>query len=396
MRLNLGELQAVVKRTLDEERAADALKQEIKRVLGPAVITEGKLEEVAASANAWLDVLDRTGRSSGLDFTPLVTTGFLDHRHPAVREFAARVVPEKFLGKLTKDPESRVRHIVASRVPVQTVKEMLKVFKNDDELRMIYKRRSKKLHEDTGIAKPKVQPMGHDPGIEGRLSKPMGKSGKQAPVPELTEAWYKQMAWRLLKEYGRNIEYAWEELAVRRLVSSVRATSLVEVDAAKLLKCVKDLIKEKEDLAMERNALRETLAWLDKQAEAEKLDEALNESALPELKEVDDPVRTLVESGATPEQYLERAKTLFRIQEGQLPMAIRKYRLGEGNTKVTVMPVVGWLPHGGSFRAVDERALDTFCEHWNKRQASAGEPIRLKWFSHPTDISKVGFTVTLS
>jgi regulator of replication initiation timing len=394
MRLNLGELQAVVKRTLDEERAVEALKQEIKRVLGPAVIIEGKLEEVTASANAWMDVLDRTGRSSNMDFTPLVTTGFLDHRHPAVREFAARVVPEKFLGKLTKDPESRVRHIVASRVPLPVVREMLKSFKNDDELRLIYKRR-KKLHE-AGIAQPKVEPMGHDPGIEGRLSEPMGKSAKQAPVPDLSENWYKHMAWRLMHEYGRNIEYAWEELAVRRLCSSIRATSLVEVDAAKLLKHVKDLIKEKEELAMERNALRETLAWLDKQAEQEKLDEALNENTLPELKEVDDPVRALVESRVTPEQFIEHAKVLFRIQEGQLPMAIRKYRLGEGNTKVTAMPVIGWLPHGGSFRAIDERALDMFCEHWNKRQAADGEPVRLKWSTHPTDISKVGFSAMLS
>ena len=394
MRLNLKDLQAVVQRTLDEERATEELKKEIKRVLGPAVLIEGKLEEVVADANAWMDVLDRTGRSSQFDFLAQVTTSFLDHRHPAVREFAARVVPEQFLGKMVNDPEPKVRHIVASRVPLATVREMLKKFSNDDQLRLIYrKRKAAKLHE-AGVAQPKAEPMGHDP-VEG--AEAMGEAGKTAKGPELSETWYRQQAWRLMHDYGRNIEYAWEELAVRRFCSSVKATSLVEVDAAKLLKHVKDLIKEKEELAMERNALREnalksTLAYLEEQAEQE----SLNEGMLPELNEVDDPVRKLVESRLTSEQFIEQAKVLFRMQEGQLPMAIRKYRLGEGNTKVTAMPVIGWLPHGGTFRAIDERALDIFCEHWNRRQATAGEPIKLQWSTHPTDISKVGFTVSLS
>ena len=390
MRLNLGELQAVVKRTLDEERAVEALKQEIKRVLGPAVIIEGRIEEVVASANAWMDVLDRTGRSSQFDFLAQVTTGFLDHRHPEVRQFAARVVPEKFLGKMAGDVDPKVRHIVASRVPLTVVREMLKRFKNDDELRLIYKRRVRAtpLHE-AGVKKPTVEPMGHDP-VDG--AERMGDAARTSQGPDLSETWYRQQAWRLMHDYGRNIEYAWEELAVRRFCSSVKATSLVEVDAAKLLKCVKELIKEKEELAMERNALRETLDWLETQAEQEKLDETM----LPELNEVDDPVRKLVESRLTAEQYIDQAKTLFRIQEGQLPAAIRKYRIGEGNTRVTPMPVIGWLPHGGTFRAIDERALDIFCEHWTKRQAAAGEPIKLQWATHPVDISKVGFRVSLS
>jgi len=394
MRLNLRDLQAAVKRTLDEERAVEELKNEIKRVLGPAVIIEGRIEDVVQSANSWMDVLDRTGRSSRFDFLAQVTTGFLDHRHPSVREFAARVVPEKFLGKLTSDAEPKVRHIVASRVPLETVREMLKKFKNDDELRLIYrKRKAAKLHE-AGVSQPKAEPMGHDP-VEG--AEAYGDAAKTAPGPELSETWYRQQAWRLMHEYGRNIEYAWEELAVRRFCNSIKATSLIEIDETKLLKCVKDLIKEKEELAMERNSLREnalksTLAYLEQQAE----EEALNEGMLPELNEVEDPVRKLVEARLTGEQFIEQAKTLFRVQEGQLPMAIRKYRLGEGNTKVTPMPVIGWLPHGGSFRAIDERALDMFCEHWNKRQAAAGEPIRLQWTTHPVDLSKVGFTVSLN
>jgi hypothetical protein len=387
MRLKLDDLQKVVKKTLDEERAVEALKQEIKRVLGPSVLTEGKLEEVAANANAWIDVLERTGRSGRMDFLTQVTAGFLDHRHPEVRKFAARVVPEKFLGRLANDSDVGVRHIVATRVPLATVREMMKKFKNDDQLRTIYRQR--KLHE-AGVAQPKVEPMGHDP-VDG--AEAMGSASKTPKGPELSESWYAQQAWNLLHDYGRNIEYAWEELAVRRFCSSVKATSLVEVDEVKLLKAVKDLIKEREDMAMERNALRETLDWLEKQAEEQ---DRLDETMIPELKEVDDSVRNLVESGATPEQYIERAMALFRIQESQLPAAIRKYRLGEGNRTIAKVPMIGWLPHGGSFRAIDERALDIFCEHWNRRQQMAGEPIKIRWSTHPVDLSKVGFSVSLS
>jgi hypothetical protein len=386
MRLKLDDLQRVVARTIDEERAVVALKGEIKRVLGPAVVTEGRLEEVAANANDWIDVLERTGRDGRFDFLSTVTTGFLDHTHPEVRKFAARVVPEKFLSKLTTDKNSAVRAAVAQRVPLAAVREMMKRFKADDQLRTIYRKR--KLHEG-GIAQPKVEPMGLP--VPAPDTKRMGDASKTPPGPELSEAWYDQHARRFLHDYGRNMEYAWEELAVRRFCSSVKMTAGVEIDEAKLLKSIKGLIKEKEDLAMERNALRETLAWLDKQADREKLDE----SALPELNETEDPVRKLVEAGLTPEQYVEQVMTMFRVQESHLPTAIRKYRLGEGNARVTLVPCIGYLPSGGAFRAIDERALDMFCEAWTKRQQMVGEPIRLEWTNHPGDQSKVGFTCVL-
>lgn len=387
MRLNLDELQRVVRKTLDEERAVEALKGEISRVLGPVVVTEGrKLEEVAAAANDWLDVLERTGRSNRLDFLSNVSTAFLDHRDPEVRKFAARIVPERFLGKLTTDRDSAVRAAVASRVPLPAVIEMMKKFRNDDQLRTIYRRR--KLHEG-GISKPKVEPMGTDVSLD---AEPLGDTVKQHPGSELSEAWYEQQANRFLHDYGQNIEYAWEELATHRFCSSVKATSGVEIDETKLLKSIKSLIKEKEDLAMERNALRETLAYLDKQAAAEKLDE----SVLPELDLIDDPVRKMVESGKSGEEYLTEMSLMFRIQEAMLPSALRKYRLGEGNARVTTMPIIGYLPHGGNFRSIDERALDKFCESWNKRQALAGEPIRLKWSTHPENVSKVSFSCQLS
>jgi hypothetical protein len=387
MRLTLDGLQRVVATTPAEEKAAKALKGEISRVLGPAVVTEGRrLEEVAASANDWIDVLERTGRAGRFDFMSNVTAGFLDHSHPEVRRFAARVVPEKFLGKLANDKNSAVRAAVAQRVPLQAVREMMKRFKNDDQLRTIY--RMRKLHE-SGVAQPKVEPMGHL--VPGPDAKAMGAASKTAEGPELSESWYDQQAHRFMHDYGQNIEYAWEELAAHRFCASVRATSGVEIDEAKLLKTIKGLIKEKEDLAMERNTLRETLVWLDKQAEQETLDETL----LPELNDVGDPVRMLVAGGLTNEEYVTQATKLFRVQQSTLPRGVRKYRLGEGHGRIVTVPCIGYLPSGKAFRAIDERAMDMFCEAWTKRQQIEGEPIRLEWVQHPGDQSKVCFTCVL-
>jgi hypothetical protein len=386
MRLKLDELQKVVKKTIDEEKAADALKAEIGRVLGPTVVTAGRLIEVVAAANDWLDVLDRTGRSSRLQFKPSVTASFLDYRDPEVRKFAARVCPEKFLPKMTSDRSPEVRAAVAARLSLPAVREMMKHFPQDDQLRTIF--RQKKRLIEAGVAKPEVEPMGHDP-VAGKER--LGDTVKQPKGPDLSENWYHQHAMRFLHDYGRNIEYAWEELAVKRFCSATKATSGVEIDEAKLLKSIKELIKEKEDNAMERNSLKETLAWLE--AQEEKQD--LQEGALPDLSEDADPVLDLLQGGLTSEQYCEQANKLFRIQESMLPLGIRKYRLGEGNAKQTLVPCIGMLPHKFGFRSIDERALDSFCEHWTKRQQMMGEPLRLEWTNHPSDVNKIGFTCVL-
>jgi hypothetical protein len=386
MRLKLDELQKVVKKTIDEEKAAEALKTEIGRVFGTTVIIEGKLETVVASANDWLDVLDRTGRSSRLAFKPAITSGFLDHRDPEVRKFAARICPESYLPKVMNDRSPEVRAAVAARLQLPAVREMMKRFPQDDQLRTIF-RAKKKLFE-SGVAKPETKPLGVDP-VDGKER--MGDAARTPEGPELSENWYHQHAMRFLHDYGGNIEYAWEDLAVRRFCSSVKATSHVDIDESKLLKSIKELIKEKEDNAMERNALKETLAWLDGREE----EENLAEGVLPDLSEDVDPVRDMVEGRLTGEQFIEQASKVFKVQQSMLPLGIRKYRLGEGSARQTLVPCIGMLPHQHGFRAIDERALDAFCEHWSKRQQMAGEPLRLEWTTHPTDVNKIGFTCIL-
>lgn len=385
MHLKLDSLQKLLDRTLDEERHGRELKAEIGRVLGPVVVTEGRLHEVVAAANDRLDVLARTGRIGALEWEPRLTPKWLDHRDPEVRKFAARIVPERYLPKAANDRNPEVRAAVAGRLPLNAVREMIKRFPRDDGLRAVFRQR--KLHE-AGVKKPTEQPLGHDPTKDAER---LGDTVRTGKAPELTEAWYQAQAQRLMYEYGQNIEYAWEEIAVHRYCTSLKATSGVEVDEAKLLKNVKRLIKEKEDMALKRDALNETLAWLEGRAEQELIEEGM----MPEFQETVDPVWALVEGGLTRDQYLEKAAKVFQIQESVMPLGIRKYRLGEGNARQTLVPCIGWLPHHEGFRAVDERALDVFCENWNRRQQQAGEPLRLEWTVHPGDAGKVSFSCIL-
>lgn len=385
MHLKLSQLRKLVNSTISEENAASQLKAEIGRVLGPVVVTEGKLAEVVASANDRLDVLDRTGRTGALAFDPSITNRWATHTDPEFRKFVARICPEHILAKFGRDQNPEVRAAAAGRMSLNAIREMIKRFPLDDGLRAVL--RQKKLVE-AGLPKPEEKPLGKDP-VDGKER--LGDAVKQSDGPELSETWYDTQARRFVHEYGRNIEYSWEEGAVHRFCSSTKATSGVEIDEAKLLKAVKDLIKEKEDMSLERNALKETLDFLSKQED----DELLAEGIIPDMTEAADPVEELLNARLTGEQFLEAATKLFKVQEGMLPMGIRKYRLGEGNARQTLIPVIGMLPHKHGFRALDERALDVFCEAWSKRQQLAGEPLRLEWTNHPTDLNKIGFTCIL-
>lgn len=389
MRLNVNvrQLQGLVKEVLDEEVASQSLKAEIKRVFGPAVVVEGKLANVVAEANDWIDVLERTGRAGRFDFLSDISTRFLDHRDPEIRRFAARVVPEKYLGPLTHDNNSAVRAAVAARVPLPAVKKMMERFKNDDQLRVIY--RARKQLTEAGIATPDTEPLGTDP-VEG--AERMGDAAKTADGPDLSETWYLEQAHKLMIDYNRNIEHNWEPVAVRRFCSATRATSGVVIDETKLLKAIQQLEKEKEERSMERNALRETAEWLERQSRAKQLREA----ALPDFVAPVDAVNRVLESGLSDAQIVEVASEVFKVQLMDLPRAIRKYCLGESNSRVIKVPCVGFLPSGRGFRALDEQALDVFCEAWNNRQALVGEPVRVSWFTHPGTIGKISFDVKLS
>jgi hypothetical protein len=384
--LTVKKLQELVKRALTEERAVEALRVEVNRVLGPTVVAEGKVEVIAEMANDRIDVLERTGQVSRLIFKPSVMTRFLDHTNPEVRKFAARVVPQKFLINMIDDKNSGVRAAVARRLPLRIVGEMLEKFPHDDEVRLIVKQ--KKLAE-AGIKSPTVEPIARDP-VENK--KRLGDAVKQDDGAELSETWYRECALRFMLDYGTNIEYNWEELLARRYCASVKATSGVEIDESRLLKAIKELIKEREERTLERSALKETLAWLKGQDEHELLSET---AAMPVISDDVDSVRALVEGNLSSSTYIDRANTLFCVQHATIPAGIRKYRLGERNARAEMVPTVGKLPLGHGFRAIDERALDLYCKHWNDRQQLQGEPLKLEWSNHPDNANKISFNVIL-
>jgi hypothetical protein len=381
MRLNLSALQKVVKQALDDERATEALRTEVSRVLGPAVLVECNIVSLVEEANDRIDVLERTGRASRLDFKPSVMLRFLDHKDPNVRRLAARVVPEKFLSKVVNDKNHSVRAAVARRLPLRAVSEMLKKFPNDDQVRVIYK--NKKLAE-AGIPTPTIQDDPFDMYGEDRL----GDAVKQDEGSALSDTWYKSRAEQFVADYGRNIENAWESAAVHRYVASVKATSGVEVDEQKLLKAVVDLLEDRDERTLKRSSIKETIDWLRK-------NEELEESVMPSIEFDVDQVRGLVEGNLTPATFIDSANELFDIRESSIPSAIRKYCLSEHTVKNGKVPVIGQLPHNGEFRSIDERALDMYCEAWNAHQSLVGEPLRIEWSTHPERIGKISFNVSL-
>lgn len=262
MRLKLNDLEHLVKDALDNERLAESLRLEVSRVLGPSVITTGVIEEVAAEANDRIDVLMRTGRGNTLAFKTSMFVKLLEHPSAEVRKLAVRALPERFLVRLSRDPNPSVRAAVAHKVPIDTVREMLKRFTGDDELRTIYRQR--RLTE-VGAALPKEL----EPHLHMYDAEPLGDAVKQDPGPELSDAWYESRADQFIQDYGTVIEDSWEERAARQYCMSVKATSGVDVDEEKLLKTIKDKLEERDDLTLERSAIKETLEYLKRQQERE-------------------------------------------------------------------------------------------------------------------------------
>ena len=383
MRVKLETLQKVVKQAVAEDRATEQLKKEITRVLGVAVITEGKLEQLAEAANDQIDILEGTGRASRLDFDAKLMSRFSKHSSAHVRKLAARTVSPMLLSNMSSDKDAAVRSAVAKRMTSGAVKEMLKKFPTDDNLRVIYKR---KRIDEAGVTQPKTDNEPFD--MHG---KKLGDAVKQPEGPELSEQWYRDKAFKFIQDYGGNIEYCWEEILTRRYVSSMKATNGVEIDETKLLKAIKTLIEEREDAVLERDALKETLEYLKGAGERE----VMSEAAMPIISEEVDQVRELLESSATPQDYITKANELFKVREADIPSAIKKHCLGEQNNRSEKIPVIGYLPHNGGFRSIDERALDRYCESWNTRQLHRGEPLVLEWTGHPDAVGKVSFCVTL-
>jgi hypothetical protein len=386
MSLHLKHLKNVVR----TEKAVLALRKEVARALGPIIDVTVPLRQLAEDVNDRLQVLSRTGRLDRVSVRQSVMSHFAFHRDPEVRKMAAQLLPESFLPRLSSDKDAGVRAAVANRASLVQVKEMMRNFPSDDELRAIYNRR-----KPVGM---KVIKEEKDEEFDIHGDEPLGDAGKTFDIDddEMSDVFYEDLAHRCVADYDREIEVGWEEKVVANLVRAFKATSNVELDPVKLMKAIKELLEKKDELGM----IRGDEAKLDESMGLKDLARSLREAELsdvpvfPMLESEDtDPVYDLVRSSLSPETYVREAIKVFRIQQSTVPGAIKKYRLGENS--VTYVPMKARLPHG-HLRQVDERALDLFVDHWNGRQALAGEPLKLSWNPDPSSVNAVGFNVSLT
>ena len=378
MRLKLGQLQKIVDNTIAEEKSTDDLREEISRVLGPSVVTNVKLDQLAEGANYRIGVLERTGRENHFKFNDKVMLKFLNSKCTEARLLTARTLSENIVCKMVNDSDMSVRHIVARRSPVSVIKEMIKRSPNDDELRVIY--REKRLEEAGGIPTPKSSPMASDVTLK---AKRLGDTVKQQNVPEISKQWYETAAYNFIKDYGNNIEGQWQAPLVHRYCSSLRVTSKVNVDEKKLLAAIEKQLKQKDDDALKKYSLKETINYLNNDVEE-----------LPVFVEAVNPVKDLLQTTLSPTEYVKQAMTVFNIRESIMPASLRKYRISEGHNGVIMIPCNGSSP-SSRVSVLDERALDKFVKNWNSIQEMAGEPICIDWTHNPTSLNGISFNVEL-
>lgn len=383
MQLKLKELQTVAKATIKEERSLNNLRDEMFRVLGPAVMMPGSHAYLATQFNERLDLLESTGRAPRQgSFKNSVLLEIANSKIPDVRKLAARLLPERYVHKYLSDPSSAVRCAAARRLPLSVLKEAIRRDPSDHNLISIAKQ--KRLQE-AGLPAPK--PVTEPFDMHGE--EPLGDAVKGHQEEKFSDEWYMRMAHKLCAEYGTNLEGNWEEILATRIAASYKATSHVIIDREKLLKAIYDCIKEREDVILGEGSLSMLARRLRKEAH-------LDEAIMPILEEnIVDPVTELVESFMSSQAYIEKAEMLFGIKKSSIPASIKKHRLGESNMKETGVPVLGKLPAGETFNPKVETALDKYIDSWNSQQKLSGEPYRLSWSPHPAALNMVGFNLEL-
>lgn len=382
MQLRLKELQNLVKETKKEERTHCSLRSELYKVLGPSILVSEKSERIAEASNEQLDILEASGRfvdRSAAKLSVLIESS--NSRSHQIRKIAARLLPEKFISKMIFDESSSVRCAAASRLPYGIAKEALKKYPDDDQLKTIVK--SKRLQE-SGIATPRVQ----DEHFDLYGENPLGDLIRtQSPLKELPDTWYERLAQRLCKEYGTNIEGQWEEILASRVASSYYATSGIKLDKDKLLKSIYKYLEERDRLVVSEVSLKSIARKLREES-------LLNEvAALPDAESVD-PIDVLTNENFSSAQYVENAEKIFDIKKSSIPSGIKKYRLGEGFNKTTLVPTKGFIPER-ILTSRTENALNKYVDSWNKIQNMTGEPYKLSWYPHPASSGSVGFKLEL-
>jgi len=382
MQLKLRELQTVAKTTIKEEKSLNNLRDEMFRVLGPAVTLTGSHRYLVKCFNEHLDLLEGTGRFPRQGSFKLSTLlEVANSVHPDVRKLVARLLPEKHVVKFLGDNDSVVRCAAAKRLPHSLVQESVRRYPGDDALRLIAK--NKRLQE-AGLPDPK--PVTDPFDMNGEL---MGDAAKGPKEEEHTVEWYKRIAHKLCSDYGANLEGQWEEALATRFSAGYAAVSNAKIDRQKLLDAIYDCIEEREEAILGEGSLFSLANRLRRGS-------YLEEAVMPIIEEdVNDPISSLVENRLSSRDYVKKAENVFGIKKSTVPAGIKKYLIGEGNNKETQIPVLGRLPQGVTFNSRVETVLDKYVDSWNTQQRMAGEPYKLSWSPHPGAINLIGFNMEL-
>lgn len=378
MSLKIKQLASVVKKAKNDEKAFSLLKEETTRILGPIIDTTTDVTALAHAINDRLIVLSLTGRKHEA-FKPSTILKFASHASPEVRKMAVNLLPESFAPRFMNDVNRSVRLAAAKKLPVNALNKFINESTKDDAFYVLLKEKKSK-----GLQAPEV--------VKGEFDlygdKRLGDAIKQSEGPELSDVWYEEVAFKLLQDYGRNIEYNWEELAVSNFCRHTKVTSGVEIDAEKLLKKLFELIKEREDAALSENrACDKTLFKLVEYFKKD--DELVNESI-----DESDSVEDLMHADYSGPVFIEHFETLFCIKKSDIPAALKKFSINENNMSSLKLPMKARAPYG-MVRALDEAALDMYVLYWNEHQKLLGESIMLRWTHDPIDISMVSFKVEL-
>lgn len=373
MGLKLKELQQVVKKVVKEEKHIEAFAKEVSKVFGPTILTTHGLKRMAESLNDHIDVLDATGRSYG-SMRPSLLIKFAGSEHPEVRRLVARLLPESFLKSMTRDRSASVRSVLARRLHLNDLSEMVKRFPNDDNIKYI--ERSRRLTE-AGLPNPKIE----DEEFDMYGEEPMGAATEDLDHDTMSDTWYKTVAHKIVKDYGGNIEGQWEEIAVKRYCDSMRSMG-VEVDAVDLLDAVFEILEEREDAVLEETSLSNVAKKLLRE----------DTTVMPILSDKIDPVRALAESSCSPTEYIKKFEDVFSVKYSKASNPSYKL-LGEGSQSVVHPSSAIQLTK--VTRGVDERAVDNYVAAWNKKYSMQGENYRISWSPDPFAAGLVNFHLEL-
>lgn len=356
MQLKLKQLRHAVVRVLEDHKTGELLRTEAKRVLGTSAVLDADVSAVAEHVLNVVESKQLTNVHLDNEFKLSALLKFAEHSDASVRKLAAKLLPKKNVRKLLEDVDECVRFAAASRLTSSEVKNLIERTGDDSYV---------DLYENKVISEAK----------EERETRLTGDVVKTQEGPELSKHFYDSLAARFLQDYGTSLFTNWK-LAAKRYVSSVKATSLVDIDLDKLTKAIEDAVRARDEEMYE--PIKETVKRLKCQLDA--------------LDEQHDPVADLLKEKHSASGYIDRFESLFEVTSVNFRShrALKEHLISE----IDRVPTNARTPSGRSITSVDEKALDRYVLAWNKRHnMSNNMPTRLQWSIDVSDTSVAKFTV---